>query len=90
MGLEKAFILAYASASDDKLALAGRLLADLAVGETLYLESGEPFLIEQIRAYRQSFENLCAGMTGELIVSGAEIPLAKGAIFYLSDSDDLI
>lgn len=88
MGLEKAFILAYTSTRDDQLALAGRALIDLKQGDILRILNGQPsaeevqFSIEKITTYRNTFDQISAGMTCELTVSGAGADLAKDTIFY--------
>lgn len=88
MSLEKAFILAYTSTRDDQLALAGRALIDLKQGDILRVLNGQPsaddpqFIIQNITAYRNTFDQISAGMTCELTVSGAGADLAKDTIFY--------
>ena len=82
MGLEKAFILAYTSTRGDQLALAGRALIDLKQGDILRVLDDPQFIIKNITAYRNTFDQISAGMTCELAVSGAGADLAKDTIFY--------
>ena len=90
MGLEKAFIMAYAVIKDDQLALAGRALIDLKQGNRLKILNAQPsadevqFIIQKITAYRHTFDHISAGMTCELIVSGTgvDLDLEKNTIFY--------
>ena len=87
MDSKKAFILAFASASEDKLALAGRVLIDLKQGDMLKRSSAPisaenpQFIIEKMTACRKPLDQISAGMTCELITSGAGRSLKKTRSF---------
>lgn len=73
MDLKKAFLMSNYDICGGKLRLRGRVLKDLKLGDALFLldyanpVKDQKFIIEKIRAYRHGLDEICEGMTCELI-----------------------
>lgn len=76
---------------EGKLRLRGRVLKDLKLGDALFLldyanpVKAQEFIIEKISAYRHELDEICEGMTCELITLENKIDLKEDCIFYVED-----
>lgn len=91
MDLKKAFLMSNYNICEGKLRLRGRVLKDLKLGDALFLldyanpVKAQEFIIEKISAYRHELDEICEGMTCELITLENKIDLKEDCIFYVED-----
>lgn len=89
MDLKKAFLMSNYNICEGKLRLRGRVLKDLKLGDALFLldyanpVKAQEFIIEKISAYRHELDEICEGMTCELITLEKKIDLKEDCIFWL-------
>ena len=91
MDLKKAFLMSNYNICERKLRLRGRVLKDLKLGDALFLldyanpVKAQEFIIEKISAYRHELDEICEGMTCELITLENKIDLKEDCIFYVEN-----